>query len=148
LGIVSDLFISFHQRLAPLLFGYRLELGKFPYLPDGPEAITPLILGVICLFSSERLPQFMSLHAPIAEVVHELLLKNPAESWQSLDMAKSNSEQPASLDVDRLDPELGDGCFPLHERSGAGGEDCRIGFPLGERVDQGKSSELCSNARM
>jgi hypothetical protein len=51
----------------------------------------------------------MSLHAPIAEVVHELLLKNPAESWQSLDMAKSNSEQPASLDVDRLDPELGIG---------------------------------------
>ncbi|EIW72567.1 hypothetical protein TREMEDRAFT_58737 [Tremella mesenterica DSM 1558] len=96
----------FHANMSPLLFGYQLELGQFPYLPEGPRVITPLILGVMCLLASERIPKLFQYHTNLADEVKDLLLKSPAESWQDLASATKVIDD---KDEDQLDPELGIG---------------------------------------
>ncbi|ORY34264.1 hypothetical protein BCR39DRAFT_517307 [Naematelia encephala] len=123
----------FHERLSPLLFGYPLQFGAFPYLPGGPMYMTPFITGVLCLLASERIPQYHHLYGELNVEVTKLLLKSPAESWQDISVrerillratADSNEPQDASTlddigagepetgipqDADHLDPELGIG---------------------------------------
>ena len=104
MGSLCSSAISFHEHLSPSLFGYHLEFGHFPYLPDGPRTMTPFILAVLSLVSSERLSPFVNLHGPLRNEVTSLLLTSPAGSWQDLSTAKT-------LDggEDALDPELGIG---------------------------------------
>lgn len=102
----NTVFSSFHELLSPLLFGYHLQFRHFPYLPDGPRTMTPFILAVLCVVSSERLIQFSELHTTLGKEVTHLLLTSPAESWQDI----STSNLTAADDgEDALDPELGIG---------------------------------------
>lgn len=68
--------------------------------------MTPFILGVECLLASERVPHLSTYHSILADEVKELLMKSPAESWQSLQDAAQDTD---SQGDDRLDPELGIG---------------------------------------
>lgn len=97
---------SFHENMTPFLFGYQLEFGRFPYLSDGPPSITPFILGVLCMLSSERIPQFRPYLVPLRAYVSGLL-RSPAESWQNI--ATSQLEHNTDEKNDVLDPELGIG---------------------------------------
>jgi hypothetical protein len=89
------------------MFGYQLELGRFPFLQEGIITLTPFILGVMCMLSSERVPQFASQVDTFKAYVVELLHRSPAESWQNL--ALSKAEQNTDETIDKLDPELGIG---------------------------------------
>ena len=93
--------------MAPFLFGYQLEYHRFPYLSDGPPSITPFILSVLSLLSSERLPAFNHLKGPLTSYVEELVHTSPAESWQNI--ASSRLEHNTDDTRDVLDPELGIG---------------------------------------
>jgi hypothetical protein len=75
--------ISFHEHIAPHLFGYSLELCRFPYLPDGPRSITPFIFAVECLLASERVAELSQYHTRLAEETTDMMIKSPAESWMS-----------------------------------------------------------------
>jgi hypothetical protein len=57
-------------------------LFQFPYLPDGPIAITPFIFAVECLLASERIPAFTHLTTKLTDEVLRILLDNPADSWK------------------------------------------------------------------
>lgn len=87
------------------LYGYRLEFGEFPYLPQGPATITPFILAVLCMLGSQRIHSLSHLREPLEEAVKGLLLDSPSESWQSI---KANENNRDGQD-DELDPELGIG---------------------------------------
>ncbi|WVQ62012.1 uncharacterized protein L199_000145 [Kwoniella botswanensis] len=72
----------FHQSVSPLLYGYPLQFHHFPYIA-GPQYITPLLLSVLCLISSERVSSYhKKYHRVLAEEVTTLLQTSPAESWQ------------------------------------------------------------------
>lgn len=98
---------SFHNNMAPFLFGYQLEFERFPYLTNGPPSITPFILGVLSLLSSERLPKFRQYYSPLQNYVEMLVHTSPAESWQNI--ATSLLEHNTDDTRDVLDPELGIG---------------------------------------
>jgi hypothetical protein len=102
------LTFSSHQNLGPMLWGYRLEFGRFPYLPGGPTTMTPLILAVMCLLGSERLAQFTYYRGALYGAVKTLLLESPAESWQRLSTAVNKNPDGINGE-DELDPELGIG---------------------------------------
>lgn len=93
--------------MAPFMFGYRLELGKFPYLSEGPATMTPFILAVLCLLASERVTGLSHEHQKLADHVVDLLQNSPAESWQ--DFTSSRNDGRLSDEDDILDPELGIG---------------------------------------
>ncbi|WWC58781.1 uncharacterized protein I303_101325 [Kwoniella dejecticola CBS 10117] len=73
----------FHRSLSPLMYGYTLSFHQFPYLA-GPARITPLLLSVLCLISSDRISSEFErrYHRILAEEVTNLLQTSPAESWQ------------------------------------------------------------------
>lgn len=93
--------------MAPFMFGYQIEFGRFPYLTDGPVSITPFILSVQCLLAAERIPQFRSYCDPLAGYVTVLLRDSPAESWQNIAQSRESRNTDDANDV--LDPELGIG---------------------------------------
>jgi hypothetical protein len=93
--------------MAPFMFGYQLEIGRFPFLKEGLVSLTPFILGVMCTLSSERLPHSRELHESLKSHVVQLLKNSPAESWQNFEM--SRAEENTDETVDKLDPELGIG---------------------------------------
>lgn len=106
------------MHLAPFLYGYCLKLGQFPYLPEGPSAITPFILGVICLIASDHLPRFTHFNLNLRAEITSLMISSPAESWQNfqeshqarLDAQAGQAEKTMQdTDEDALDPELGIG---------------------------------------
>lgn len=102
---------SFHSHLSPFLFGYRLQFRHFPYLPDGPKTMTPFILAVLCLASSERLPGYTHLRAKLETEVLDMIESSPAESWLTFASAKAVAIEPPAVKMgeDALDPELGIG---------------------------------------
>ena len=55
------------------MFGYHLGFGKIPYSPNGPPAVTPFILSVLCLASSKRSSEYRQLVGPLHGEVSELL---------------------------------------------------------------------------
>ncbi|KAM0747817.1 hypothetical protein T439DRAFT_83517 [Meredithblackwellia eburnea MCA 4105] len=59
----ADILIDFfHAHLAHHLFGFPFRIGSWPFLPGGDKSsVTPLILGSICLISSERIPRYHDL---------------------------------------------------------------------------------------
>ncbi|WVQ77018.1 hypothetical protein IAR50_006697 [Cryptococcus sp. DSM 104548] len=71
--------------MSGFLYGYRLQLGRFPYLPDGPATLTPLILSILCLVACDHIPRLAHLRAPLRDEVIEALRTSPAESWQNFD---------------------------------------------------------------
>ncbi|KAK8866107.1 hypothetical protein IAR55_001258 [Kwoniella newhampshirensis] len=86
-GIISNhdaltLVNYFHRHLSGFLYGYQLQFRKFPYLEGGPATITPLILAVLCMISSERSAILQHYHDALADEVLLLLKTSPAESWQ------------------------------------------------------------------
>ncbi|KAK4684348.1 hypothetical protein P7C73_g5834, partial [Tremellales sp. Uapishka_1] len=102
-GIISnahafDMVTYFHANVTPFLFGYELAFGKFPYHPQGPTAITPFILSVMCLVASERVKAFHPYRSVIGDAVTHYLKHSPADSF-----AKPGD------DDDELDPETGIG---------------------------------------
>jgi hypothetical protein len=102
---------SFHTKLSPWLFGYRLEFGKFPYIPQGPCVITPFILSVMCLVAAERVPTSHEHRPTLAREVTQLLVNSPADSFIStLDPPFGSGSGPKDEDgEEELDPELGIG---------------------------------------
>lgn len=115
-GIISnsdamDLVGYFHSRLAPWLFGYRLEFGKFPYIPQGPSVITPFILSVMCLVASERVPSKHKHQRVLGTEVNQLLINSPADSFIStLESPFGGGSGIKDEDgEEELDPELGIG---------------------------------------
>ncbi|KAF8311000.1 hypothetical protein DL93DRAFT_2083956 [Clavulina sp. PMI_390] len=101
----------FHAHLAHHLFGFPLQVGAWPYLPEGKPTITPLILGVACLVPAERLPHYHH--------VFDLLMTELNEPIFNATPGYSNSNRPptttdpdaeaATLDAPDLDLELGIG---------------------------------------
>ncbi|WWC66230.1 uncharacterized protein I206_100131 [Kwoniella pini CBS 10737] len=73
----------FHESLSPLMYGYTLSFHQFPYI-SGPAYISPLLLSVLCLISSERMSSEFEnrYHSILAQEVTNLLQTSPAESWQ------------------------------------------------------------------
>ncbi len=109
---------SFHSHLSPFLFGYQLQFGRFPYLPDGPKTMTPFILAVLCLVSSERLLQFSDMKDGFITEVLNMIESSPAESWLTFQTANAKTTTVVVTDgsglgsgsgEDALDPELGIG---------------------------------------
>lgn len=96
----ADLLVDFfHQHLSCFLCGFPLQLGAWPYLPEGGKSyITPLILGAMCLVAAERLPEFHHLVQPLTTELRDVILevKPPAPPIPG-------GEEP------ELDPELGIG---------------------------------------
>lgn len=87
----SVLTSSFHHYLSRYLLGFQLQFKQFPFLSSGRGAITPFILAVECLLSSERIPKYYDrYHASLGDEVLKLLLENPAESWQSFEVSMVN----------------------------------------------------------
>jgi hypothetical protein len=84
---------SFHTHIAPSFYGYNLQLGEFPYDPAGPGKITPFILAVQCLLAAEHLPQYNNTIPFLAEEVLNILLYNPAKSWQAPNSTPSNQQE-------------------------------------------------------
>ncbi|WWC86430.1 uncharacterized protein L201_001307 [Kwoniella dendrophila CBS 6074] len=104
----------FHKSLSPLLYGYPLSFYKFPYI-SGPKYITPLLLSVLCLISSERRNCFsIRYHTILAEEVTNLLETSPAESWQRFEIGIGYNT------TDFGDP---DGDEPLDAEFGLGPEE-------------------------
>lgn len=93
------------------MFGYRLEFGKFPYIPQGPSVITPFILSVMCLVASERVGQAHEHRPLLAREVTQLLINSPADSFIStLDPSFGGGSRTKDEDgEEELDPELGIG---------------------------------------
>lgn len=103
--------VSFHSKLSPWLFGYRLEFCKFPYIPQGPSTITPFILSVMCLVAAERVPKSHEHRPVLAREVTQLLVNSPADSFIStLDTPFGGGTGAKDEDgEEELDPELGIG---------------------------------------
>ncbi|WWD17687.1 hypothetical protein CI109_102128 [Kwoniella shandongensis] len=110
-GIVSNhdaltMVNYFHRHLSYFLYGYQLQFRKFPYLEGGPATITPLILAVLCLATTDRNALFSRYHGALIEEVLLLLKTSPAESWQrfegsyTADFGDVDSDEP-------LDAEFG-----------------------------------------
>jgi hypothetical protein len=89
------------------MFGYQLEIGRFPFLKEGLVSLTPFIMGIMCMLSSERVPESNSHYESLKVYVHKLLDESPAESWQNFAMSKA--EYNTDETIDKLDPELGIG---------------------------------------
>lgn len=106
-----ELVTYFHSRLASWLFGYRLEFGKFPYIPQGPSVITPFILSVMCLVASERVPSKHQHQRVLGTEVNQLLVNSPADSFIStLESPFGGGSGVKDEDgEEELDPELGIG---------------------------------------
>ncbi|TIA90288.1 hypothetical protein E3P99_01603 [Wallemia hederae] len=100
----EDLVDFFHSNLAGQLFGFRLQIGHFPYLPEGKSTLTPLITGVICLAASERAPSdnFRCL-------VGNLMIDLDDFSFQPAITQHYSVDDQDALDNDELDLELGIG---------------------------------------
>ncbi|KLT44329.1 hypothetical protein CC85DRAFT_283571 [Cutaneotrichosporon oleaginosum] len=116
-GVISNddatiLVNFFHSKLVRWLFGYRLEFGKFPYIPNGPCVMTPFILSVLCFISSERIPAMHELQHTLRSQVNQLLLNSPADSFIStfdVQLNGSGGTRDEGDGEDELDPELGIG---------------------------------------
>lgn len=92
--------------MSNFLYGYRLQFRKFPYLEGGPSTITPLILAVLCLISSERFAIHQHYRGPLIDEVQTLLGSSPAESWQTFEGDQSKGFGDIEAD-DPLDAEFG-----------------------------------------
>lgn len=92
--------------MSSFLYGYRLQFRKFPYLEGGPSTITPLILAVLCLISSERFAIHQHYRGPLIDEVQALLASSPAESWQTFEGDQSKGFGDIEAD-DPLDAEFG-----------------------------------------
>ncbi|ODO05929.1 hypothetical protein I350_04990 [Cryptococcus amylolentus CBS 6273] len=79
----------FHSRMSGFLYGYRLQLGHFPYLPEGPSTLTPLILAILCLVTCDHLPHLAHLRSPLQDEISSALNTSPAKSWQNFDATVS-----------------------------------------------------------
>ncbi|TIA91006.1 hypothetical protein E3P81_02196 [Wallemia ichthyophaga] len=108
-GLVSqrsaeELVDFFHTNLSGQLFGFRLQIGHFPYLPEGRPTLTPLIIGVICLAASERVPSesFRSLVSNLMVDLDDFSFK-PAITQHYL------VDNQDAIDNDDLDLEMGIG---------------------------------------
>lgn len=103
-GAAEDLVEFFHTNLSGQLFGFRLQIGHFPYLPEGKPTLTPLITGVICLAASERAPSdsFRSLVGNLMVDLDDFSFKPAITQHYSID----NQD---TIDNDELDLELGIG---------------------------------------
>lgn len=102
---------SFHAHLAQHLFGFPLQIGAWPYLPEGKPTITPLILGVACLIPAERLPHYHHLFDYLTTELSETIFNaTPGYSGSNRPVSTENPDaEPASLDAPDLDLELGIG---------------------------------------
>ena len=107
-GVVSqpaaeNLIDFFHTNLSTQLFGFRVQIGHFPYLPEGKPTLTPLITGVICLVASERIPN-ENLRLPVGNLMIDLddFSFKPA-------IEQANVLKDEDGDEDDLDLELGIG---------------------------------------
>ncbi|EIM20408.1 hypothetical protein WALSEDRAFT_69776 [Wallemia mellicola CBS 633.66] len=108
-GVISqsaaeELVDFFHSNLSSQLFGFRLQIGHFPYLPEGKSTLTPLITGVICLASSERI-----LSDNLRSLVGNLLVDLDDFSFKPAITQYYSSQNQESIDDDELDLELGVG---------------------------------------
>ena len=111
LPLLKFLPFSFHAHLAHHLFGFPLQIGAWPYLPEGKSTMTPLILGVACLIPSERLPRFHHLFELLtAELNGSIFNAKPGYSNSNRPLTITNTDgEAASLDAPDLDLELGIG---------------------------------------
>ena len=116
--------LSFHAHIAQHLFGFPLQLRQWPYLPSGKPgafhrpapctaadtssslAITPLILGSICMISADRIPRYHEIAERLAssDLRDSVLNATPGQSFaQGSDPIVLNGAEPD------LDLELGIG---------------------------------------
>ena len=102
---------SFHAHLAHHLFGFPLQIGAWPYLPEGKPTMTPLILGVACLIPSERLPHYHHVFELLmAELNEPIFHAKPGYSNSNRPPTTSDPDAEAgTLDAPDLDLELGIG---------------------------------------
>ncbi|WRT64331.1 uncharacterized protein IL334_001263 [Kwoniella shivajii] len=100
----------FHHNISTFIYGHPLQFYQFPYIA-GPQYITPLLLAVLCLISSERTLRYHHHHSLLAEEVSSLLKTSPAESWQTF--------------IGHYTPDFGDpdGDDPLEPEFGLGPEE-------------------------
>ncbi|WVF70291.1 hypothetical protein IAT40_005080 [Kwoniella sp. CBS 6097] len=96
----------FHSHISVFLYGYNLQFQKFPYI-GGPSVITPLLLAVLCLISSERFSSLHHYHPALAEEVSKLLSTSPAESWQTFEGSSYTADFGDVDGDDPLDAEFG-----------------------------------------
>lgn len=89
------------------MFGYQLEVGRFPFLEEGLTTLTPFIMGVMVMLSAERIPQYRSSVDALKQYIVNALHDGPAGSWQ--DIQSSRAELRTDESIDKLDPELGIG---------------------------------------
>lgn len=103
--------LSFHAHLAQFLFGFPLQIGAWPYLPEGKPTITPLILGVSCLIPAERLPHYHHIFDYLTTELSESIFNaKPGYSASNRPVSTSDPDaEPASLEAPDLDLELGIG---------------------------------------
>ncbi|OCF37647.1 hypothetical protein I316_00774 [Kwoniella heveanensis BCC8398] len=96
----------FHSHISVFLYGYDLQFQRFPYI-GGPSVITPLLLAVLCLISSERFSTLHHYHPALAEEVSKLLSTSPAESWQTFEGSSYTADFGDVDGDDPLDAEFG-----------------------------------------
>nr|XP_019049434.1 hypothetical protein I302_03223 [Kwoniella bestiolae CBS 10118]OCF28364.1 hypothetical protein I302_03223 [Kwoniella bestiolae CBS 10118] len=124
----------FHKSISPLLYGYPLQFYRFPYIA-GPGYITPLLLSVLCLISSERLSSFHKrYHHILAEEVTNLLQTSPAESWQRFE---------GGYTADFGDPE---GDEPLDAEFGLGPEEIVAACMLATYMTQREQASVIARS--
>jgi hypothetical protein len=56
---------SFVDNMSPMLPGFVLRVGEYPFLPTGKSTITPYILSAMTLIAAERLPAFHEMVSPL-----------------------------------------------------------------------------------
>lgn len=109
--MISRLAFSFHAHLAHQLFGFPLQLGAWPYLPEGKPTITPLILGVACLIPAERLPHYHHVFDHLMLELNEPIF-NATPGYSNSNRPPTTTDpdaEAATLDAPDLDLELGIG---------------------------------------
>lgn len=109
--MIPRLAFSFHAHLAHQLFGFPLQLGAWPYLPEGKPTITPLILGVACLIPAERLPHYNHVFDHLMLELNEPIF-NATPGYSNSNRPPTTTDpdaEAATLDAPDLDLELGIG---------------------------------------
>lgn len=123
--------------MSPHLFGYDLQLRKFPYLSDGPRSITPFILAVECLLASERITELYPFHSPLADAVLQMMVTSPAESWQTFQGSRKDRDEQICSVGDALRRETAEDALDWDPELGIGPEEiigvCALSSFMSER---------------